>query len=106
MTDDAIDSIFSADETIVPSPAFVSSVMQAVRREAAPAPIPFPWGRALPGLLAFAVAVVWCLVLFAQRAAPIPASPTTVAIAECVALVQLLAALLSFVALRMQGSKV
>ena len=42
-------------DEIVPSSGFTASVMDAVMREAtAPPPIPFPWKRALPGL-------VWCL---------------------------------------------
>jgi hypothetical protein len=45
------------DEDIVPSSGFTASVMDAIMREAnAPAPIPFPWKRALPGL-------GWCLVV-------------------------------------------
>ena len=64
MSDAQIDRILSREE-ILPSSGFVSSVMDAVRREAAaPPPIPFPWKRALPfavlgagafGLLAFVV---------------------------------------------------
>ena len=46
-----LDRILSETE-ILPSSGFASSVMEAVRREAAaPPPIPFPWKRALPGLV-------------------------------------------------------
>jgi len=44
--------ILSGEDEILPSSGFVVSVMDAVRREAAaPPPIPFPWKRALPGLV-------------------------------------------------------
>ncbi len=47
---DPIDRILSADEQLVPSSGFVSSVMERVREQAAaPPPIPFPWKRMLPG---------------------------------------------------------
>ncbi len=47
-----IDRILSREEEILPSSGFAVSVMDAVRREAAaPPPIPFPWKRALPGMV-------------------------------------------------------
>jgi hypothetical protein len=47
-----IDRVLSREEEILPSSGFAVSVMDAVRREAAvPPPIPFPWKRALPGLV-------------------------------------------------------
>ena len=59
MTDDDLDRILSHDGGIVPSSGFVSSVMDAVKREAATPPaIPFPWKRALPGLAAWVIALV------------------------------------------------
>jgi hypothetical protein len=58
MKDSELDRILSEDETIIPSSGFADSVMEAVRREAqAPAPIRFPWKRALPGLAAGVVAL-------------------------------------------------
>jgi uncharacterized membrane protein len=70
MTDDDLDHILSRDDDIVPSSGFVSSVMDAVRREAATPPaIPFPWKRALPGLVAWAVMLV---LLFAPQTASAP----------------------------------
>ena len=51
MMDDDLDRILSRDQEILPSSAFVVSVMDVVRREAmAPPPIPFPWKAVLPGL--------------------------------------------------------
>jgi hypothetical protein len=52
MTNDDTDRVFSTIDSIVPSSGFAASVMEAVRRDAeAPPPIPFPWKRALPGLI-------------------------------------------------------
>lgn len=49
--EDEFDRIMSEEE-ILPSSGFAASVMEAVRREAAaPPPIPFPWKRALPGIV-------------------------------------------------------
>ena len=49
---DEIDGILARQDQILPSSGFAVSVMDAVRREAAaPPPIPFPWKRALPGLV-------------------------------------------------------
>jgi hypothetical protein len=56
-----INSILSREDEILPSSGFAVSVMDAVRRDAAaPPPIPFPWKRALPGLVVggFALALV------------------------------------------------
>ncbi len=51
--DDEMNRILSREEEILPSSGFAASVMGAVRREAAaPPPIPFPWKRALPVVVA------------------------------------------------------
>lgn len=56
---DDLDQILSEQDEIVPSSGFVSSVMHAVRDEAAaPEPIRFPWMRAVPVFVAFAVMLV------------------------------------------------
>jgi hypothetical protein len=72
MSHDEIDRILSDEEELLPSSGFASSVMDAVRREAAaPPPIPFPWKRALPGLVVAAMTLVfaaWVSVLVAQQA--------------------------------------
>jgi hypothetical protein len=63
-----IDRILSREEEILPSSGFAVSVMDAVRREAAaPPPIPFPWKRALPGMVVggFALALVLISVVVA-----------------------------------------
>ena len=51
--DGEMNRILSREEEMLPSSGFAASVMDAVRREAAaPPPIPFPWKRALPVLVA------------------------------------------------------
>jgi len=60
--EDEMNRILSREDEILPSSGFAVSVMDAVRREAAaPPPIPFPWKRALPGLVAAGVALVLVL---------------------------------------------
>lgn len=69
--EDEMDRILSREDEILPSSGFAVSVMDAVRREAAaPPPIPFPWKRALPGLviagLTLAVVLVAGIVAMVQ----------------------------------------
>jgi hypothetical protein len=60
---DEIDRMLSREDEILPSSGFTLSVMDAVRREAAaPPPIPFPWKRALPGLVVLGMALALVLV--------------------------------------------
>jgi hypothetical protein len=55
---DEIDRILAGEEVILPSSGFAAAVMETVRREAlTPPPIPFPWLRALPGIVVTAVAL-------------------------------------------------
>ncbi len=79
---DNLDRILSAEEEILPSSGFVSSVMDVVLREAAsPPPIPFPWKRALPGLVVAGLTITFALVAgFIQliggvRPLPLPQRP-------------------------------
>jgi hypothetical protein len=61
--EDEMNRILSSEDEILPSSGFAVSVMDAVRREAAaPPPIPFPWKRALPGLVVAGLAMVLVLV--------------------------------------------
>jgi len=61
---DDIDRVLSTEDSIVPSSGFAASVMEAVRRDAeTPSPIPFPWKRALPGLVSFVGALIILLVV-------------------------------------------
>ena len=60
MNDAEMDRVFSKQDGILPSSGFTASVMDAVRREAAaPAPIPFPWKRALPAVVVAALVVIY-----------------------------------------------
>jgi len=57
---DAIDRILAAEEELIPSSGFLAATMERVRDEAAmPKPIPFPWLRALPGIVLAAAVLVW-----------------------------------------------
>ena len=50
--DAAIDRILAAEEELIPSSGFLAATMERVREEASlPKPIPFPWLRALPGIV-------------------------------------------------------
>jgi hypothetical protein len=61
--EDEINRILSREDEILPSSGFAVSVMDAVRREAAaPPPIPFPWKRALPGLVVGGLTLILGLV--------------------------------------------
>jgi len=77
MRHDDLDRILSGEEGILPSSGFVASVMDAVRREAStPPPIPFPWKYALPGLAAWAFALVaFFIVVLEQFGRGLPAPP-------------------------------
>ncbi len=68
MTHDQLDRILSSNDDLVPSSGFVNSVMEAVREDAStPAPIPFPWRRALPGVIAAATTVLSVFIFFALQ---------------------------------------
>jgi hypothetical protein len=56
----AIDAALTKEEELVPSSGFLAATMERVREEAAtPKPIPFPWLRALPGIVLVAGAICW-----------------------------------------------
>jgi len=72
MRDDDLERALGGEPDIVPSSGFVHAVMSAVHRDAdAPAPIPFPWGRALTGAI---LAIITALIVYARadqsRSAP------------------------------------
>ena len=57
----AIDAILADEGDLMPSSGFLAATMERVREEAAmPKPIPFPWLRALPGIVLAISVVVWC----------------------------------------------
>jgi hypothetical protein len=59
----ALDMALASEEEILPSSGFLASVMERVQEEAAravaPTPIPFPWQRAIPGVLLTLAALGW-----------------------------------------------
>ena len=64
-----LDDILAADEELVPSSGFLAAVMESVEQESkAPAPIPFPWKRALPGFVLAAGVFGWAGVEFVRVA--------------------------------------
>lgn len=68
MSHDEVDRVLSWEEEIFPTSGFADSVMEAVRHEAAaPRPIPFPWKRALPGMITAAGTLIYVLVEIALQ---------------------------------------
>lgn len=68
---DAIDGILAAEEELIPSSGFLASVMERVQEEArTPARIPFPWKRAVPGILLAAGVFGWGAYEFVHVAIP------------------------------------
>ena len=66
---DAIDRVLASDEPIDPSSGFVASVMERVQEDAiTPQPIPFPWKRALPGIVLAAGTIGWLIYEFIRMA--------------------------------------
>lgn len=76
MTDaDLHRALCTESDSILPSSGFAAAVMAAVVHEATgPAPIPFPWKRALPGLAAVIAAVVLLIAAIASVARSVAAS--------------------------------
>jgi hypothetical protein len=55
-----LDRILAEETPLVPSSGFLASVMERVHEEAAaPPPIPFPWKRAIPGIVFAAGVLGW-----------------------------------------------
>jgi hypothetical protein len=66
-----LDAVLASEEEIVPSSGFLSAVMERVQEEAsAPAPIPFPWKRALPGFALVAGVFGWMGVELVRAGVP------------------------------------
>jgi hypothetical protein len=56
-----VDAILAGEEELIPSSGFLATTMERVREEAAiPKPIPFPWLRALPGIVLAIAVFGWC----------------------------------------------
>jgi hypothetical protein len=81
--DGEIDRILSREDEILPSSGFSASVMDAVRREAAaaaaPPPIPFPWIRALPGLVVAGLTLIVVLIAGVVEIAQLARASTSTA---------------------------
>lgn len=72
-----IDRILATEETLLPSSGFLASVMERVCEEAAtPAPIPFPWKRALPGMVVAAGILGLGAIELVRQAMPVAGSLT------------------------------
>jgi hypothetical protein len=66
-----IGRILAGEDELMPSSGFAASVMEQVRQEAAlPAPIPFPWKRAIPLLLLASGGIVWSTVELVRLGLP------------------------------------
>ncbi len=71
MNRETIDRILATEEELVPSSGFLASVMERVEQEAAaPAPIPFPWKLALPGIVLAVGVLGWGAVEVVRAAVP------------------------------------
>lgn len=72
-----IEHILATEEELIPSSGFLASVMERVQEEAAaPEPIPFPWARAVPGILLLAGVFGWCGFELVHLGLPALGSPT------------------------------
>jgi hypothetical protein len=68
---DAIDHILATEEPLIPSSGFLTTVMESMHEEARMlAPIPFPWKRAVPGMLLAAGVFGWGAFEFIRQAVP------------------------------------
>jgi hypothetical protein len=90
---DPIDRILALEEPILPSSGFLASVMERVQEESrTPAPIPFPWKRAIPGILLATGTFGWGAYEFMREAASavrnLAAAPTQILNAHQVPLEQ------------------
>jgi hypothetical protein len=76
MLDAKIEAILAGEEELIPSSGFLGSVMERVQEETvAPPPIPFPWKRAIPGVLAITGVFVWGAVELFRHGMPTLSSP-------------------------------
>jgi len=67
----AIDNFLANEDELIPSSGFLASVMERVQDESrAPAPIPFPWRRAVPGILLAAGVFGWGAYEFIRQGIP------------------------------------
>ncbi|MGP8093463.1 MAG: hypothetical protein ACLP72_09070 [Candidatus Sulfotelmatobacter sp.] len=97
--EDEIDRILFREDEILPSSGFAASVMNAVRQEAAaaaaPPPIPFPWIRALPGLVVAGLTLILVLVAGVVEIAQLARASTSTAAQYSLALPSVLSSALN-----------
>jgi hypothetical protein len=75
--DAEIERILAGEESLILSSGFLASVMERVQEEAvAPPPIPFPWKRAMPGILLASGVFGWAAVEVVRLILQAPASLT------------------------------
>ncbi|MGA7522480.1 MAG: hypothetical protein WBW84_08350 [Acidobacteriaceae bacterium] len=90
-------ALASEHDPILPSSGFAASVMASIAHDAsAPAPIPFPWKRAVPGFAAIAAALALLIATLVSMALSAPAASTESAAAPVQASAIDTAALLPF----------
>ncbi len=76
--DSEIDRILADEDELVPTSGFLATVMERVQEQAAaPAPIPFPWKRAIPGILAAAGVFTWGGYKLIHQALLLPSAPAS-----------------------------
>jgi len=69
MDSSKIDQILATEEELIPTSGFLASVMERVHDEARmPAPLPFPWKRAIPGIVLATGVFGWGAIEFARQA--------------------------------------
>lgn len=69
--DAEVEAILSSEEELIPSSGFLASVMERVEEESAvPPPIPFPWKRAIPGMVLAAGVFGWSLLELTREGLP------------------------------------
>ncbi|HEX3662192.1 MAG TPA: hypothetical protein VHU89_12210 [Acidobacteriaceae bacterium] len=80
-------ALASEHEAILPSSGFAASVMASIAHDAsAPAPIPFPWKRAVPGIIAIAAVLALLIAVLVSMVLSAPAAPVSAAPAPATAL--------------------
>ncbi len=68
---DPIDQFLATEQELIPSSGFLASVMESVQEEARkPASIPFPWKRAVPGIVLASGVFGWGAYELVQQAIP------------------------------------
>jgi hypothetical protein len=72
MKQSRIDNILASEEELIPSSGFLASVMESVHEEArTPQPIPFPWKRAVTGMVLATGVFGWAGFALVRPATPI-----------------------------------